>query len=409
MLGGLLILFLTGAIAFFIIDGLKKRYPFIDAGFLKKLFFYHTALAFVYYLYATFNPSDSNFYYEKVVTNFRGDSWFSFYGTSTTFIEFIGYPFVKFLGFSYEASMALFAFFGFVGYIYFYVFFRENVKFQHKFLGYDLVTLVFYLPNMHFWSSSFGKGAVIFMGISLFFYGITSIRTRWVSIAIAGFIIYHVRPHIMLVMLISSAIGFVFTTKGISIPLRLAFLFCVGIAFFFIYRDVFALVGIDEQEFVTQGLDLTHRATELSKATSGVDITSYSLPMQLFTFLYRPLFIDAPGALGLIVSFENVFYVIITFKLLNLQGIQFLIRGNFLVKTAFFSFLTVSIALAQVSGNLGLAIRQKSQVMMLFLFVIVAFLDDKKIKTYRRTQQQRLRQKRDAVPVDGLANPAAQA
>jgi len=47
MLGGILILFLTGAIAFFIIDRVKKRYPFIDARFLRQLFFYHTALAFV--------------------------------------------------------------------------------------------------------------------------------------------------------------------------------------------------------------------------------------------------------------------------------------------------------------------------------------------------------------------------
>ncbi|MBL0744019.1 hypothetical protein [Chryseolinea lacunae] len=379
---------------------MKKRYPFLDADLLRRLFYYHTLLAFVYYLYALFNPSDSNFYYEKVVNDFRGDTWFSFYGTSTRFIEFVGYPFIKYLGFSYEASMALFAFFGFVGYIYFYVFFRENIKFDHKFFGVDLITLIFFLPNMHFWSSSFGKGSTIFMAIALFFYGITSIRTRWVAIAIGAFIIYHVRPHIMLVMLISSAIGFVFTTKGVSVPLRLAFLFCVGISFFYIYGDVLSLVGVDEQEFVAQGLDLSHRATELSKATSGVDITSYSLPMQLFTFLYRPLFVDAPGMLGLIVSFENIFYLLITFQLLNMAGIQFLIKGNFMVKTAFFSFLTVSVALAQISGNLGLAIRQKSQVMMLFMFVIIAFLDDKKMKAYKATLQRQMR-RTPPMPIAG--------
>jgi hypothetical protein len=403
MIGGILVILLTAFISFSIIDRLKRRFPFIDARFIKNLFFYHTALAFVYYLYASFNPSDSNFYYEKVVTDFRGDYWFSFYGTSTRFIEFIGYPFIKFFMFSYEAVMALFAFFGFVGYIYFYVFMKENIKFKHQFLGYDLMTLFFFLPNMHFWSSSFGKGSVIFMGIALFFYGITDIRNRWIAIGIASFIIYHVRPHILLVMLMSSAIGFLFTNKGISISLRITFLFFVGVVFFFIYKDVFALVGIDEQEFVTQGVDLTHRATELSKATSGVDITNYSLPLQLFTFLYRPLFVDAPGLLGLIVSFENVFYLVITLQLLNLQGLRFLIRGNFLVKTAFFSFLTVSIALAQVSGNLGLAIRQKSQVMMLFMFVIIAFLDAKKMKTYQFALRQKLRRARYVTATETLA------
>lgn len=391
MLNGILILILTAIISFLIIQSLKRRYSFINERLLKQLFFYHLALAFVYYLYALFNPSDSQFYYIKVTNNVRGENWSDFYGTSTSFIEFIGYPFIKFFAFSYEGVMALFAFFGFVGFIYFYVFFRENIRFKHTFLGYDLLTLIFFLPNLHFWSSSFGKGSVIFMAIGLFFYGISKIRTRWPAILIGGIIIYHVRPHIMLVMLISSAIGFVFTTKGISLPLRVAFLLGVSVAFYFIYSDVLAMVGIDEGEFVSQGLDLSGRARELTKSTSGVDINSYSLPMKIFTFLYRPLFFDAPGILGLIVSFENVFYLLITLKIFNWKGLRFLITSNFLVKTAFFSFLTVTIALAQIAGNLGLAMRQKSQVMILFLFVIISFLDKQKLMAYQHLVWQRMR------------------
>ena len=170
----------------------------------------------------------------------------------------------------------------------------------------------------------------------------------------------------------------------ISFPLRVIFLIGVSIAFYYIYADVLSLVGIDEEEFLTQGFDLTHRATELTKSTSGVDITSYSLPMQVFTFLYRPLFFDASGALAVIVSFENVFYLLMTLKIFNIKGINFLVTSNFLVKTAFFSFLTVAIALAQISGNLGLAMRQKSQVMILFMFVIISFLDKQKLLAYQK-------------------------
>lgn len=394
MLGGLIIIILTGILAFVIIDRLKGRYPFIDARLLRKLFFYHILISLVYYLYVLFNPSDSKFYYEKVIMNFRGDHWFAFYGTSTKFVEFIGYPFIKFFGFSYEASMALFSFFGFLGFVYFYVFFRENTRFKHNFFGVDLLTLIFFLPNLHFWSASFGKGSIAFLGIALFFYGISKISTRWIAIFIGSLIIYHVRPHVMLVMLVSSAIGFMFTTKGVSFPIRVAFLIGVSVAFYYIYGDVLTLVGIDEEEFVTQGFDLTHRATELTKATSGVDITNYSLPVQIFTFLYRPLFFDAPGILGLIVSVENVFYLLITFKLINLKGIKFLITSNFLVKTAFFSFLTVTVALAQISGNLGLAMRQKSQVMILFLFVIISFLEKQKLTAYQHAVWQRMRKSR---------------
>jgi hypothetical protein len=397
MLGGIFILILTGFITFAIIGRLKRQHPIIDAGLLRKLFYYHTLLFVVYFLYALFNPSDSRRYYSKVLMAYRGPDWFSFYGTSTTFIEFLAYPFVRYFGFSYEAMMVLFGFFGFIGFLYLYIFFKENIKFRHDIFGYDLLTIFFFLPNLHFWSNSLGKGSIIFMGIGLFFFGISRISSRWVYVLIGGIIIYHVRPHIMAVVLVSSAMGFVFSSKGISLPLRFVFLAGAGIAFFYIYRDVLNLVGIEEGEFLTEGLDLSRRAGELTKATSGIDINSYSLPEKLFAFLYRPLFIDAPGILGLIVSFENVFYLLITLKLVNLRGLYFVFSGNFLVKSAFFSFITVSLALAQIAGNLGLAMRQKSQIMILFLFVIISFLDEKKMIAYKKALLEQARKKRMAA------------
>jgi hypothetical protein len=392
MLGGIAIIILSGLISFAIIDRMKVKYPFIDAALLKNLFYYHILLSLAYYGYVMFNPSDSKGYYMNIIQDFRGDTWFSLYGTSTIFIEFVAYPFIKFLGFSYEAMMALFSFFGYLGFLYFYIFFRENIRFKHYFLGKDLLSVIFFLPNLHFWSASLGKGAFIFLGIGLFFFGISNVKRRIVAIIIGGMIIYHVRPHIMLVMLVSCTIGFVFSSKGISMAWRIVFLTGAVMAFFFIFKDVLSLVGMDEENFSSEGLNLTHRAKELSKATSGVDITNYSLPMQVFTFLYRPLFVDAPGALGLIVSFENVFYLAITLKMLtSFKGLRHLITGSFLSKSAFFSFITVSIALAQISGNLGLAMRQKSQVMILFMFVIISFMDEEKMKEWKIKQEHKKR------------------
>jgi hypothetical protein len=390
MLGGLLVLVVTGVISFILIDWLKRSHPIMDAPMMRNMYWYHILLSLAYLGYVTFNPSDSRQYYAKVAEHFRGDSWGDFYGTSTTFIEFVGYPFIHFLGFTYEGMMALFSFFGFIGFLYFYIFFRENIRFKHYFMGYDLLTLTFFLPNLHFWASSYGKGSIIFMGLGLFFYGISNVRSRIPALILGGVIIYHVRPHIMLVVLVSSAAGFIFSSKGVSIAMRMLFLVGASVAFFFIYKDVLSMVGIDEEQFISQGLDMSQRAKELTKATSGVDITQYSLPMQVFTFLYRPLFFDAPGVLGLIVSFENVFYLVITLRLLgSLGGLRFLITGDFLAKSAMFSFLTVSIALAQIAGNLGLAMRQKSQVMILLMFVVLSYLEADKRRSWRSLQRRR--------------------
>lgn len=398
MLGGIVILLVLTFVAIVWIDKLKVTYPFIDAGLLKWMYGYHILLSIAYFVYISFNPSDSRAYYRKVIGDFRGDTWMSFYGTSTEFIEWVGYPFIHFFGFSYEAVMALFSFFGFVGFLFFYLFFKENIRFKHTLLGVNLLTLSFFLPNLHFWSSSFGKGSIILMGIGLYFFGISNIRKRIPAIIIGSLIIYHVRPHVMLVILVSSALGFVFSTKGISLTWRILFLTGAAAAFFFIYNDVLTMVGIDQEEFVTQGLDLSHRARELSKATSGIDISQYNLAMQVFTFLYRPLFVDAPGALGIIVSFENVFYVLVTLRLLTRwSGWKFILFGNYLAKIALISFLTVSIALAQVAGNLGLAIRQKSQIMILLLFVVISYLESEKMKKWKRQQEMR-KMKTDIKP-----------
>jgi hypothetical protein len=388
MLGGLLVLVLTALISFAVIGRLKRRHPVMDVPLMRSMYWWHVLLSFAYLGYVAFNPSDSRAYYYKVESGFRGDTWGAFYGTSTTFIEFVGYPFIRYLGFSYEGMMILFSFFGFLGFLYFYIFFRENIRFKHQFMGYDLLTLTFFLPNLHFWSSSFGKGSIIFLGLGLYFFGISNVRKRLLAIAIGGLIIYHVRPHIMLVLLVSSAAGFIFSSRGVSVTWRVLFLLGASVAFFFIYRDVLSMVGIDEEQFITQGLDMSQRAKELTKASSGVDITQYSLPMQVFTFLYRPLFVDAPGVLGIIVSFENVFYVAVTLKILtSLRGIKFLFTGDFLAKSAFLSFLTVSVALAQIAGNLGLAMRQKSQVMILLLFVVLSYLEAEKRKAFAAVQR----------------------
>jgi hypothetical protein len=108
MLGGIVILIITSFLAHLLVNRLKGIYPFIDAVLLKRVYYYHVLLSFVYYLYSLFNASDSRYYYRKVVEDFRGPEWMDFYGTSTTFIEFIAYPFIRYLGFSYEAMMVLF-------------------------------------------------------------------------------------------------------------------------------------------------------------------------------------------------------------------------------------------------------------------------------------------------------------
>jgi hypothetical protein len=383
---------------------LSEKHSATNLNVFKWLIGYHTLISFVYYLYALFNRSDSHRYYWVSEVNYRGSNWFDYYGVSTSFVEFLGYPFIKYLGFSYEAMMMLFAWFGLMGFFFFYIVLKERLKYEHTFFGYSLLTIVLFLPNLHFWSGSFGKGSIIFLGFGLFFYALNNVNKRWIVGIIGAVIIYHVRPHILFVVLIASAWGFAFSFRGVSLALRtLVVLISIG-AVYYIKEDVLALTGIDEESFFEDTTTLDMRATSLMKAGSGVDITGYSFPMKVFTFWFRPLFVDAPGILGWIVSFENLFYLIIFSKLFRWSFIDYFRRSDHVVKASFLTFLGVSFALAQITGNLGLAMRQKSQVMILMMFVILKFLDEQRHwQEERAAKEKKIKENRAAVRQRRLA------
>lgn len=381
MLAGLLIFIFCLIITYLLIGRLKKAYPFIDESTLIWLFFYHYVLWVAYYTYAIFNPSDSQRYYNDVTIYVR-NNWLDYFGTSTTFIDFLAYPFAHYLNLNYESMMVLFAFIGYLGFLYFYIFFKEHVKFKHNIYGTSLLNLILFLPNNHFWSVSLGKGSVIFFGLGLFFYALGSLSTRYLAAILGGLLIYFVRPHIMFVLLIGMAVGLLSTTKNINVFLKFVFIAGVFTLLVVLYDDILKFTGLN-QDFFEESTTLAHRASELSKATSGVNVQSYSVPFQLFTFWFRPLFIDAPGMLGLIVSVENLIYLIIVLYFVRWDFFTFLWKGDYLVKTAFITFIIASYPLAQLSGNLGIAIRQKAMLMILLFFLIMYYQDHKKRKNYK--------------------------
>jgi hypothetical protein len=379
---GILIWLITLLLAYSIVYALSQRIKWIDRRFVLILFFYHSLLAVTYYVYALFNPSDSKAYYKKVLVDYRGPDWGSFYGTSTTFIEFFGYPFVKFMGFTYESVMVAFSFFGYLGFLFFYVFFKERIRFDIRILSLPLFSLIFFLPNLHFWSTSFGKGSIIFCGFGLFFFALNKPLPRLWALLVGGYLIYMVRPHILFVILIAIALSYTFSTKGVSPVYRVLMLVVAVVILNYIYQDILSLTGLDDETLFED--NFSERADRLTRATSGIDIANYSFPEKMFAFWFRPLFFDAPGFLGIIVSFENLFYLFIFGYLLQPKAIGYLFRADAITKTCLLTFLGVSVALAQISGNLGLAMRQKSQVMILMLFVILKYMNDQRLVELKR-------------------------
>jgi hypothetical protein len=383
VIGALLLMVLLFLINLPLLQGLRNRYNWFLYGLMQNLYWYHVLFALIYYLYVQTSASDSVAYYERTQIAYEG--WGEAYATGTPFIDFIAYPFVNYLHFSYEMMMMLFAWMGYWGFVFFYIVFRENLSFKHTWQGIDLVTLVIFLPNMHYWTASLGKGSIIFLGLGMAMYGLSRLNSRKLSLLTGLLIVYHVRPHVFFLMGLGILAGLVTGRQKVPFYQKLAVVAGVAIAVFLLYDDVMSFANLDSDNLLASFDELSdHRAVELAKAGSGLDISNYPLLFKLFTFWFRPLFFDAPGPIGIIVSFENLFYLLLAARLFQGGFFRFLAKSSALAKTSVVVFLAISFALSGTLSNLGIIIRQKSMVMYFFLFVVILFLDYKKARSANR-------------------------
>lgn len=353
---------------------LQNRHRWFDAGLMNGLFWYHMLFALIYYIYVQSSASDSFAYYER--TKLTYESWLAAYDTGTPFIDFVAYPFIHFLGFSYEMMMVLFAYMGFWGFVCFYIVYRENLVYSHYVWGMSLVTLIMFLPNMHYWTVSLGKGSIIFFGLGLSICGLSKLNSRLFALILGLALVYHVRPHVFFLMALGIVVGFITGRQRIPAYLKIMVLIFSAGALLLLYDEVLSFASLDKDQLLSSFQQLSqHRAAELAKSGSGMDISDYPLVFKLFTFWFRPLFIDSPGLIGIIVSFENLFYLFLAAKLISRKFIVFILKSSALVKVNAVIFLSISFALAGTLSNLGIIIRQKSMVMYFLLFIILCFMD----------------------------------
>jgi len=396
MLGAFFLILVLFLISQGLFSSLAKKHAFFSKKLMNQLFGYHIVFLGIYYSYTIFNRSDSVMYYLRPQNEAR--SWSEFFGTSTTFIDFMAYPFINFLGFNYEMMMVLFAWMGYLGFVYAYLFFRENIPVKITvFKNFDLLTLILFFPNMHFWTASLGKGAPIFLGLMMFAYAIKSPKSRLVTLILGSLLIYYIRPHVFMFVAVGTVLGYMSGKEKISFGRKL-FIYIALIGGLVLVQDtILGVAGLEGSEDLIEGFEdfSEDRSASLGTSGSGVSMASYPLPLKFFTFWFRPLFFDAPGILGLITSVENLMYLLLFFKILKRDFITFIKNSTVVVKMSLVVFLLSSFAMTFVMSNLGIIMRQKSMVMYFAFFVIYYYLAQKKYDKIMRLKRLRLKHKRE--------------
>ncbi|WP_169714378.1 hypothetical protein [Algoriphagus antarcticus] len=373
MIGAVILILILFGISQPILGNLQREHKWVKAGMLNQIFWYHMFFGLVYWAYAQLNRSDSVNYFHHT-KDWR--NWFDAFSAGTDFVEWLAFPWINWFGFNYDMMMFLTTWLGFWGFVYFYLFFKENLRFNPKFEGWDAITIFMFLPNMHFWTASLGKGAIIFAGIGFLVYGLSWPAKRIFHIAFGSFLCYMVRPHILFAILIGMGVGFVLGREKVPFYQKyLVVFFAIGMSIF-VYEDLVVYLGYDPNNLVDSFEEESAlNSGRLQSAGSGVDMGSYSMPMKLFTFWFRPLFIDSPNLLGIAISFENALYIYMFSKVIHKDFLTYIKIAPAMVKMSAVVFISISISMTFVMSNLGIIIRQKSQIMYFMLFVVVAFMD----------------------------------
>src|SRR5688500_11373900 len=110
MFGAIILIIFLFFISVPLLGKFKEKFPWLSTKLLQHLYWYHILFAIIYYAFTRTTTSDSKAYYFMAS---QYVNWLDAYESGTVFLHFVSYPFVKYLMFSYEMMMVLYAWFGY--------------------------------------------------------------------------------------------------------------------------------------------------------------------------------------------------------------------------------------------------------------------------------------------------------
>lgn len=310
-------------------------------------------------------------------------------GKGTYFMHGFNYFFSGFLGMDYLSNTLFYGMLGFWGLLYFYRIVIDLIPFNSQLLDFKLFPFVFFMPMLHFWSSAIGKDTLLFWCIALFSYGLLNISKRFLMIIFAFGFAYVVRPHIALLMIVGFGVAYLLDRKT-AIWKRYTFGVIMLGGATVILPTVLEYVKLEEVSVESVSSYSEGKAAVLSRSHTGssVDISSYPPPLKWFTFLFRPLFFDINGLPALVASFENLFLLLLFFKVLRNSPVEAFRKAPFVIKGLTLFLVLGTVLMSGSLGNLGIMIRMRNMFlpgMMIYFLWVLSYAQMR--KSYRRNIQ----------------------
>lgn len=334
---------------------------------LQLMFIYHLAYSVFFTFYILDHGGDALAYW-TLSTNVMpapSEHWGDYFGLSTFFIQWLNFVPWKILGFSFMTGNVLYGLLGFLGirflFLLSYDHFIKEVPFRHQ--VYFLP--IFYLPNMHFWTSGIGKEAVTLFALAGLLYGLTYIRRAgWLAVLCWG-ILFLVRPHIGWLVLGLVLLVWLFSPV-FSKKMKVAILIGMGGLLLMLYPLLVRYLNIPDFSYASLRWLMDYQIDFLQHESVGssVDIASYNQLERVLTYLFRPLFYDAYHWQTYLASMENLIYIVLFVLFFACWNLAALRQMPLFLKVGLLFFVVTSLIFANSLSNLGIMMRMKSFTMI---------------------------------------------
>lgn len=331
------------------------------------LYAWHTILCFVAISYTLKNGGDALGYYNTALqggTEFRA---------GTDAINFITVPFVSTLHLSFDGTNLFYQILGAIGLLAFDASLRVATTGKHRYIRL-LATVIALLPSISYWSSLIGKDAISFLATSLALWAALNLGRRAWLMVIAVALMLLVRPHIAGIIVTALAGSYMVKYK-VPLSRRLLLGAAALAASAAIVPYALNYSGLGEganASDLAAYIEQRQQASEIG--TTSIDLSAMSLPMQLFTYLFRPLPYEGAGIFGLAASFDNVLLLLLcvtgAWSMMRRKRYHTLMNGN-----RAFMWIYVALTwtmLAITTSNLGTSLRQKWMFAPILIFLLLS-------------------------------------
>jgi len=288
------------------------------------------------------------------------------------------------IGPSKLGGFLFFSWLGFLGLFFFYRAFRLAVP-QGRTRAY--AALLFFLPSLLFWPSSIGKEAWMMFALGLAAFGagraLSGSTFSGFAIAAAGlWLAAIVRPHVAGMMGLALAAAVVIQRSRSELrqlaPIvkSLSLVAVVALSVVLLSRtDTFLNeAGFDTESGLTGVIETSAERTSQGSSEfepPAVDSPA-RLPLGIVTALFRPFLFEAHNDQSLVAAVESSILLLLT--LAWFSRISRAIRGSRSV--SYVAFAVVFVVLFSVGfsgvGNFGILVRQRTQLLPLFLVLLTA-------------------------------------